>query len=416
MKLLSLIIPMLFSAATVYGLDLSQMQKMALDNREVIQEYITKLEQSEKDIVRAKGGYYPSVDIGYTANSLDEGTTFEESENSVAAGRISWNIFSGFRDKYNLQSAEKFKEVEQYKLQGLEQDVQLDVALAYLLVYERLANRKVAESAFETLEKVYRDGDNRFQVGLIGKNELLKFRVDYDNADITLKAARAGLEKSLNQLSRQVGSSINFDDIDFADFSELPPRINKEEYTRKMLAGRSEIKTLEAVIEANTAQAKSELSGYYPFVDVAGIYRKYDDDYINGSGSLQDEELRAQLVMSMNLFQGFTTEATVARARLETRAVQYQLSELKNSLLTELDNLYIDFEVSLENVDVANRSIEQAEENLRITQLKYDEGLQRESDLLDAITNLSRAQYNYVAVIRTLFLNYFSLTRMIGGF
>lgn len=416
MKLFSLIIPMLFSAATVYGLDLAQMQKMALENREVIQEYVTRLEQSEKDITRARAGYYPAVDIGYTANALNESNTFEASENSVATGRISWNIFSGFRDKYSLRSAEKLKEVEQYKLQGIEQDVQLDVALAYLLAYERLANRKVAESAFETLEKVYRDGENRFQVGLIGKNELLKFRVDYDNADITLKAARAGLEKSLNQLSRQVGRSIPFADLDFADFSELPPRIDREEYIRQMLAKRSEIKTLEAVIEANEALAKSELSGYYPFVDIAGIYRKYDDDYINGSGSAVDEEVRGQLVMSMNLFQGFSTEATVARARLEARAVQHQLSELKNSLLTELDNLHIDFEVSLENVDVANRSIEQAEENLRITQLKYDEGLQRESDLLDAITNLSRAQYNYVAVIRTLFLNYFSLTRMIGGF
>jgi outer membrane protein TolC len=416
MKLLSLIIPLFFSAATAYGLDLAQMQKMALGNREVIQEYVTKLEQSEKDIIRARGGYYPSVDIGYTANSLDEGSLIEESENSVATGRISWNIFSGFRDKYNLQSAEKLKEVEQYKLQGLEQDIQLDVALAYLLVYERLANRKVAESAFETLEKVYQDGENRFQVGLIGKNELLKFRVDYDNADITLKAAKAGLEKSINLLSRQVGGSIYFDDLDFADFSELPARIDREEYTRRMLAERSEIKTLEAVIEATGAKAKSELSGYYPFVDVAGIYRKYDDDYINGSGSVEDDELRAQLVMSMNLFQGFETEATVARSRLEIRAVQYQLDELKNSLLTDLNNLHIDFEVSLENVDVANRSIEEAEENLRITQLKYDEGLQRESDLLDAITNLSRAQYNYVAVIRTLFLNYFSLTRMIGGF
>jgi outer membrane protein len=416
MKLLSLIIPLFFFAATAYGLDLTQMQKMALGNREVIQEYVTRLEQSEQDIIRARGGYYPSVDIGYTANSLDEGSLIEESENSVATGRISWNIFSGFRDKYNLQSAEKLKEVEQYKIQGLEQDIQLDVALAYLLVYERLANRKVAESAFETLEKVYQDGENRFQVGLIGKNELLKFRVDYDNADITLKAARAGLEKSINLLSRQVGSSINFDELDFADFSELPARIDREEYTRRMLAERSEIKTLEAVIEATGAKAKSELSGYYPFVDVAGIYRKYDNDYINGSGSVEDDELRAQLVMSMNLFQGFETEATVARSRLEIRAVQYQLDELKNSLLTDLDNLHIDFEVSLENVDVANRSIEEAEENLRITQLKYDEGLQRESDLLDAITNLSRAQYNYVAVIRTLFLNYFSLTRMIGGF
>ena len=201
MKLLSLIIPLIFSAVsftTAYGLDLAGMQKMALENREIIKNYVTRLEQSEQDIIRAKSGYYPSVDIGYTANSLDDGSLIEESENSVAIGRIDWNLFSGFRDKYNLQSAEKLKEVEQYRLQGIEQDVQLDVALAYLLVYERLANRKVAESAFETLEKVYRDGDNRFQVGLIGKNELLKFRVDYDNADITLKAADAGFKKSHN--------------------------------------------------------------------------------------------------------------------------------------------------------------------------------------------------------------------------
>jgi len=79
-------------------------------------------------------------------------------------------------------------------------------------------------------------------------------------------------------------------------------------------------------------------------------------------------------------------------------------------------NLYIDFIVSLENVVVAKRSIEQAEENLRITQLKYSEGLERESDLLDAITSLSRAQYNLVAVRRTAFLNNFQLTRMIDGF
>jgi outer membrane protein TolC len=130
---------------------------------------------------------------------------------------------------------------------------------------------------------------------------------------------------------------------------------------------------------------------------------------------MEDEELRAQLVMSMNLFQGFTTEARVARAKLETRSVQYELAELKNDLVTDLSNLHIDFEVSLENVEIAKRSIEQAEENLRITQLKYAEGLQRESDLLDAITNLSRAQYNLVVVMRTAFSNNFQLIRMVDG-
>jgi len=326
------------------------------------------------------------------------------------------NVFAGFRDKYNILTAEKLKEVEQYRLQSVKQDIQLNVALAYLNVAERRANRKVAEDAFKTLEKLYQDGQSRFEVGLIGKNELLKFRVDYDNADITLKAANASLERSVNTLSRQVGSEIKFLDLNFAEFQELPAVIDKDAYMSKMLVERSEIKVLESVIAATVAEVEAEKSDYYPQVDVVGSYSRYDDDFINGGGSEDDDELRAQLVMTMNLFQGFTTEATVARAKLETRSVQYELDELKNDLVTDLNNLHISFEVSYENVEVAKRSIEQAEENLRITQLKYDEGLQRQLDLLDAVTDLSRAQFNLVVVLQTLFSNDFQLTRMIDGF
>ncbi len=416
MKLFKFVAIFLFAGSSAYAIDLAEMQTKALGDRQVIQQYVTSLEQSEKDLIRARGGYYPSVDIGYNVNSLDEASTTEHENNSLLYGKISYNVFSGFKDKYNVQAAEMLQAVEEYRLQGIQQDIQLNVALAYLKVYERLANRKVAASAFETLGKVYRDGESRYQVGLIGKNELLKFRVDYDNADITLKAADAGLKKSVNDLSRQVGSSIGFEELGFEDFDELPSLINKAEYTGRMLEGRSEIKVLESVIGANMASSEAEMSGYYPRVDAVGSYQKYDDDYINGYGDVEEDELRAQLVLSMNLFQGFTTEASVAKAKLETRAAQYELDELKDSLVTNLDNLYIDFEVSLDNIGVANRSIEQAEENLRITQLKYDEGLQRESDLLDAITSLSRAQYNQVAVIRTVFSNNFQLTRMVDGF
>ena len=403
-------------APAVYAISLAEMQALALNDREVVRQYVTFLEQSEKDIVRARGGYYPSVDIGYTGNTLDRELLTESKQNSVAVGRVSWNIFAGFRDKYNLLSAQKLEEVEQYRLQGIKQDIQLDVALAYLDVAERRANRKVAEDAFDTLTKLYEDGKSRFEVGLIGKNELLKFRVDYDNADITLKAATGSLEQSVNTLSRQVGSKIKFEELNFDEFKDNPPLIDKGEYLREMLVQRSEIKVLDSLIAANIASAEAEQSEYYPKVDVLGSYSRFDDEFINGSGSVDEDVLRGQLVMSMNLFQGFTTEATVARAKLETRSVQYELAELKNDLTTDLNNLHIAFEISYENVEIAKRAIEQAEENLRITQLKYDEGLQRQLDLLDAVTDLSRAQFNLVVVVRTLFLNKFQLTRMIDGF
>ncbi|MCP4338077.1 MAG: TolC family protein [Desulfobulbaceae bacterium] len=416
MKFLSVFIALVLWAPTVYAIELTEMQALALNNREVVRQFMTSLEQSEKDIVRAKGGYYPSVDIAYTGNSLDKERLTESKQNSLAIGWVSYNLFAGFRDKYNLLTAQKQKEVEQYRLQSIKQDIQLNVALAYLNVSERRANRKVAEDAFDTLSKLYQDGESRFEVGLIGKNELLKFRVDYDNADITLKAANASLEKSVNTLSRQVGSEITLADLDFAEFKELPPLIDKDKYLREMLVRRSEIKVLESLIGATIASAEAEQSDYYPTVDVVGSYSRYDDEFINGTGSDDEDVLRAQLVMSMNLFQGFTTEATVARAKLETRSVQYELAELKNDLTTDLNNLHIDFVVSFDNVEVAKRSIEQAEENLRITQLKYDEGLQRQIDLLDAVTDLSRAQFNLVVVLQTLFLNNFQLTRMIDGF
>ncbi len=413
---LGLIITLLPGVSSVCAVTLAEMQAMAINNREVIRQYITFLEQSEEDIVLARGGYYPSLDVGYTANSLEEESIFESKENSLASAQISWNIFAGFRDKYNLLTAEKQKEVEQYRLKGVKQDVLLNVALAYLAVSERRANRMVAESQFLTLKKAYEDGESRFKVGLISKNDLLRFRVDYDNADITLQAADADLQKSVNDLSREVGSEIKLEDLDFSEFKQVPPLINRDEYMSRMLVERSEIKALESLIAATEARSQAEMSGYYPSVDLVGVGTKYDDHLVYGRGSEKEKELRAQLNLSMNLFQGFTTEASVARAKLETRSTQYELAELKNELTTELDNLYIDLKVSLENVLVAKRAIEQAEENLRITELKYNEGLERESDYLDAIFNLSRSQYNQVAVLRTAFQNNFRLIRMVDGF
>lgn len=416
MKLCSLVVVLLLSASFSQAMDLAGMQSMALNNREIIQQYMSNLQQSEKDVIRAKSGYQPAVDLSYTVNALNKDTLLENKENSTAAGKISMNLFAGFRDKYGVQSAEMLQEVEQFKLKGIKQDVQLNVALAYLAVFERRANRTVAESAFQTLEKVYKDGESRFQVGLIGKNELLKFRVDYDNADIAFKTADAGLKKSVIDLSRQVGSEVKLEELDFADFNVLPPLVDRVAYEEKMLAERSEIKALEAAIDATSAQVEVAKSGYYPRVDAVGSYAHYDDNFLNGNGSITDEELRAQVVMSINLYQGHNTEATVAKTQLQIRSQRFELEELKHTLVNNLDNLYIDLQVSLDNVSVAKRSIEQAEENLRITQLKYDEGLQRESDLLDAITSLSRAKYNYVAAMRSVFTNDFSLTRMIGGF
>jgi outer membrane protein TolC len=185
-----------------------------------------------------------------------------------------------------------------------------------------------------------------------------------------------------------------------------------------MLAERSELKALRDAAEAAKLQIAIAGSGYYPRVDLEESYSKYDDDYLNGRGNIgsQGEELRTQVMVSMNLFNGRATESAVGKAKLEARGLRYDLKEMEDNLKTTLKNLYIDYKVSLDNINVADENIKHAKENLRITQLKYNQGLQRESDLLDAITSLSRARYNYVSVNRGAFLNHFQILRMVEGF
>lgn len=407
---------LLGASTSVLALDLVGMQETATQNREIIKRYQTSLEKSSQEVERVKSAYYPSLNIGYQANNLDEEARFEHRQNSSIYATASMNIFAGFKDRYSIKSAQILQKVGGYRLKGIEQDIQLNVALRYLNVYERQAKLTVDLDGLKTLKRLYQDGERRLQVGLIGKNELLKIKVDLDNSDITMKKGQADLDKSIQLLRREINRPINIEDLGFEEFTILPELGEQELYKERMLKNRSELLALTGLAESASVLVKAEQGSYYPRVDLIGSYSRYDDDFINGIGENSDDELRAQIRLSLNIFDGFARESSISKARLSVRELQYDIEELKNSLTTDLVNLFIDYRVSMANVEVAKEDIRHAEENLRITQLKYKQGLQRESDLLDAVTNLSRSRYNQVAVIRTVFENAFRVSRMVEEF
>lgn len=418
MRVLSLTLGLVLLAQSAFCLGLEEMQDIALAKRETIKRFMVNLQKSEKDIAIARSGFLPSVDLSYNGNIRDEPNilTSPYERDSTVTGAISWNVFNGFKDKYQLDSSQLLNEVEQYQLKGLKQDIQLNVALRFLNVYERRASLDVARKNYETLQKIYRDAQNRYDVGLIDKNELLKFKVDLDNSYIRTEQAKAELQKSVNLLGREIGEELQLSQLDFSLFESVPPKQDMSSDRSTMLAQRSELQVLKKLKDASEMQSKAIESDFYPKVDLIGSYSNYDDDLINGSGDVNNDELLAQLRVSINLYRGGSTSESVAKARLETRGLQYDLKEQTDSLLAELRNLHIDLDVNLRNIEVALLGIKQAEENLRVTRLKYAEGLQRESELLDAVANLSRAEFNYVAAVRTVFQNRFNITRMVEAF
>nr|MBF0222401.1 TolC family protein [Desulfobulbaceae bacterium] len=412
----SAIVLLVFFAQGSFATDLITLQKTAVENREIVEQFQAKLEKIQEEQTVAKSGYLPSFDLSYTLNRLDESTAFENEENSVAYGAVTWNLFRGFKDRYTIASARLQRDAEELKLSGIKQDIYLSVALRYVEIFSRKASLRLQEDTHNTLLKSYEDASSRFDVGLIDKNELLRFKVDLDNAKISLKKAEADLAKSAQNLRRAVDRKISIDELTFSEFDLLPHVEPYEQLERAMLEKRSEIRVLEELAAAADLQVKASYAAYYPKVDATTSYRRYDDDYQSMNGSTASEEVRGQLVMSLNIFDGFKKRSTVRKSKLDSRIIQYDLAEMKQDLKTELTNLLLDYDVNVENAAVALSSIEQAQENLRITDLKYKEGLETETDLLDAIAKLSRAKFNHIFATFEVFKNYYQITRAVEGF
>ena len=405
-----------FSTGSWAGESLKSLQEKAVSNREMIEKYRTNIEKSELDVRIGKSGFLPSANLAFTANSLDESSMFENKENSRLTGMVSYNIFSGFKDKYGIESAQFMKKSKEYELAYAIQNVQYGVAVRYLDIFSKKNSLTVAEDEYRLLEKRYKDTENRFNVGLVRKNDLLKIRVELDDADQRLKKAHAEFQKSVNLMAFEIGADIDAGQLTFSEFDAFPEIKTYAFYEAAMLETRSDIKALESARSATENQVKAAKAAIYPMVDIAGSLSTYGDNHFLGIGDDHEEEARIQVNVKMNLFDGFSKYHVIEKAKLDVKNIETDLTELKNSLTTELQNIFLDYDVALKNVKVAESSISQAEENLRITDISFKEGVETAADVLDAIYYLSRAKNNFINAKNEVFFDYYKLVRMMDGF
>ena len=126
--------------------------------------------------------------------------------------------------------------------------------------------------------------------------------------------------------------------------------------------------------------------------------------------------MRLQATVSINIFDGLKKYSRIRHARIEEKKSEYDRNELENTLKTQLHNTLLDLEVAFDNLQVARSSRAEAEENLRVTDLAFKQGLNTSSDILDAIFYLSRARFNVISAYTQVFGSHFELQRQTEGF
>ena len=380
-------------------LSLREGLRIVTDDSRIIRIRQQEERASEMDTYIARARLFPSVNAGYVQSHLDQqpgmrigplsASTAERDSYSynVSIQQILWD-FKGVASLY--QSSRMLLDAKRLDTRRTRNGVALEFTLLYfnLLESERLI--EVAQKERETLQSHLAIARELFSQGVITRNDLLQAEVKLSDADqklITAKNVRRIAGARLNNLlTRPLTTPVEVAEVEGIRTNTMPVETAWEMGEKE----RPELQIADATIKAIDFEEKSVRSEYLPRLLARGGY-----DYTKNKFQIHEEYWSINLLASINLFSGGSTKAQVAKLEATKARLRIEKTKLTEDVRLEIEKYYLDLINSLERISVTKGATAQAEENLRITRIKYTEGVGLATDVTDAITLLTLAQTNY---------------------
>lgn len=412
MKLLLLIIT---SGITLFALTLEKSIELSLENSPLIslRSSDVKYQQMLKD--EAESGYHPSLDTQFGWQKLEKTSDFIFSPTHHTDVYLSYNLFNGFSDYANIRSKEADVKVSRLLHSSSVSDLKLSVTVAYVNIMKAQKSIQVQAEQLKALRKQYDDTKNRYEQGVVAKDDLLLIDVEKLKAEQSLIRAKSELRVTKNILESNIGLKIPQDEH-FYDFdtsiSQIPA---KELLQRQMLLNRSELKASNYKKESVLRQRDAVGGNFLPKVDTTIMYRHNDQERSVGSSIIQPKDQTSFNVnLNWNLYNGRKDELR-RKALLEKSLQQdYQSDQLKLSLKEQLTRAYENYIISKSATRVAAKALKSAVENYRISSDKFAYGKIDTLTLLVSQSNLTQAKNAFNNAEYDLFIAYRTIERITG--
>jgi outer membrane protein TolC len=270
--------------------------------------------------------------------------------------------------------------------------VSLDFALVYFDLLEAEKLVRVAESEVRTLEAHLRDAKNLYENGVITKNDLLQAEVRLSDARqkvLNTRNLRAINASRLNTvLSRSLNTDVQVMDVELALSGYTV--LERGEAFEVAVQERPEVRILDETMMALDLEEKSRKAEYYPRFFAGASY-----DYADNRYQLHEANASLVLGMSLNLFSGGSTRAELIKTEYRRRQLLEQKARIEDEVRLEVEKNLLDLSNARERMKVAKDAVGQAEENLRINRVRYEEGVGTATEVLDAVTLLTTAETNH---------------------
>ncbi|MDQ7089828.1 MAG: TolC family protein [Methylococcales bacterium] len=385
-----LLILLIFSKQVMAAETLEQVFAEALNKNQLIHAAKANTQASEQQLFAAEGQYLPklSVSSGYTqfdetpsakANFGGQSVQFPmgQAGSFNAQAMVSIPVFTSGKIEHGIDAAKAVNLATQHNEVATALNIKLKVANVFIAILRSQKGLMVAQSHVTNLEAHVKDVNNLYQQGVIARNDLLAAKVELSNAkqlviqqDNQLDIAKAQFNQLLNRnLSNEVELVEAFPEVSADDLAAL---------FKQALKQRPELEVLAEQIWSLEAQAQSEKANLLPQVNLNGGYQYQENEYQAFEGLWM-----ANVTLNWTLFDGSTNHRSQAVKR-QALSLKSQRDDFISNIHLQVRQAWLDIQETLKRIEVAKQAIEQADENLRVSTERYQQGLAVHTEVLDA--------------------------------
>ncbi len=267
----------------------------------------------------------------------------------------------------------------------------LEVEKAYMQLQLAYKTVEVLQKAHETALENKRIADNSFKQGYLQKSDVLAVEVRVTEIDNQLQYAKSNILNASNYLS----VLMNADDNQILKPSDTLSVVYHTVPTVDLSENRTDILAMNLATEAYRQIHKADRMAFLPRLNAFGTYEMHDDEIFQGSanGYLFGAELK------WNLFEGSKRFGKSQKSKADYDKSKLELEQYKSESHLELNRAKRGLEDAQNKLKLTKLALQHSEESLRIRTNRFEQGLEKTTDLLIAETQFSKKQLEYYATI-----------------
>jgi outer membrane protein TolC len=288
--------------------------------------------------------------------------------------------------------------VARFNLKDARDLVVLATGSAYLQAIAGAARVETAQAQVETARALYKKAVAQQQAGVAPAIDTLRAQVEYQTRQQQLIAATNDFAKQKISLARVIGlaSGQEFELADKAPYEAFPiPDL--ESSLQRAYSLRSDYKAARDRLVAAQLEHSAATAGYFPTIDMAANYGEI--------GATPGDVLPTYTVvgtLNIPIFQGGRVHGDVLKAEASLRQAQAQMADVRGQIDQDIRNALLDLKSSADQVEVAQSSVNLAEEALTQSQDRFSAGV---TDNLEVVQAQEAVASAHESLISSLYLN-----------